>query len=115
MFYNHFSFSLFLLTILLYTNAGISQSCDHTVKGQVRDFHEDHTLEYATIFIQELKTGVTTDETGKFEINKLCKGEYHFIISHIGCATKTIFISIQQDTTFRLSWSIMMSCWKKYL
>lgn len=102
MIYNHFSFSLFLWTILLYTNAGISQSCDHTVKGQVRDFHEDHTLEYATIFIQELKTGVTTDETGKFEINKLCKGEYHFIISHIGCATKTIFISIQQDTTLQI-------------
>ncbi|MBK7633558.1 MAG: carboxypeptidase-like regulatory domain-containing protein [Saprospiraceae bacterium] len=103
----------FVLTIIFYSNAVIGQSCDLTVKGQIRDFHEDHSLEYATVYIPELKTGVTTDETGKFELNQLCKGDYHFIISHIGCAPKrftSVFCEIQR---FRFLWSIMMNYWKR--
>ncbi|MFZ1525811.1 MAG: carboxypeptidase-like regulatory domain-containing protein [Saprospiraceae bacterium] len=92
----------FILTIAFYSHTVISQSCDLTVKGQIRDFHEDLSLEYATVYIQELKTGVTTDEMGKFELNQLCKGDYHFIISHIGCASKTIYFSLQRDTTIQI-------------
>jgi iron complex outermembrane recepter protein len=81
----------------------LSQQCLITVNGKISDHHQNHELEYATIFVQEMQQGVVTDEKGFFELRSMCAGQYHFVISHIGCESKTLYIDIKSDTTLHIT------------
>ena len=75
-----------------------AQECSITVSGQVID-HHDQTLEYATIFIQELGKGVVCDSNGAFKIENICVGKYHFIVSHVGCESKNEYLQVNESTS----------------
>ena len=90
------------LLILFFTITVISshaQTCELTVFGKVLDKGTLKPIEFASIYLDELTTGVVSDLSGNFELKKLCEGEYHIVISHIGCETQNILFRLSSDTT----------------
>ncbi len=90
------------LLILFFTITVISshaQTCELTVFGKVADKGTLKPIEFASIYVEELTTGVVSDLSGNFELKKLCGGEYHLVISHIGCETQNILFRLSSDTT----------------
>ncbi|MBC7884975.1 MAG: carboxypeptidase-like regulatory domain-containing protein [Saprospiraceae bacterium] len=75
-----------------------SQKCTLKITGKIFDQHDNEPLEYATIFIRELETGVVTDTNGYYSLSEICPGMYHFIISHLGCESKTQYLHITTST-----------------
>lgn len=76
----------------------LSAQCKLVLNGQVKDRHDGSFLEYASIYIPELKKDYTTDESGHFLVENICPGAYHFDVFHIGCESQSFYITIQMDT-----------------
>lgn len=74
-----------------------AQPCKLLLSGRVLDHHENEALEYATVYIQELNTGVVCDSSGYFKFENLCATSYHVVVSHLGCETKTLFIKVEKN------------------
>jgi iron complex outermembrane receptor protein len=55
-------------------------------------------LDFTNIYIEESKIGVVADSTGFFQFSGLCPSTYHLRLSHVGCETERIFISLERDT-----------------
>ncbi len=72
------------------------------MSGYVFDKSTGIPLEYTTIYLDEAKTGATTDASGFFNIGSLCPGNYHARISHIGCETQRRFIILSRDTVLTI-------------
>lgn len=75
-----------------------AQKCNIALSGSIIDKGSDIPLEFANIFMEENGKGAVSDANGLFSIADICPGNYHLKISHIGCASKNIFINIQNDT-----------------
>ncbi len=95
-------FFYLVLILMFHSWDSYGQLCDISLNGRVTDHHENHVLEYATVFIQETQQGLTTDDNGNFGFKNICAGRYHIIISHIGCESKSLFIDIIKDTTLNI-------------
>ena len=80
-----------------------AQDCNLTLSGNVFDETSLSPLSYVHVHIQEENRHAITDEQGIFSVDGLCAGEYHLQLSHIGCATKKVHLSITQDTLLKLS------------
>ena len=93
---------LFSLLFFLFSINGFSQNCSLKLTGQVTDADTGEGLEFVNIFVQETQSGVSTDSVGYFEMNNLCSGDYHFVLSHIGCESQKIFIQVQSDSIINL-------------
>ncbi len=76
---------------------GYSQECTLTFSGHVRDQHHQENLEYATVYIQESGTGAVVDSNGYFILKHICPGKYHIIISHIGCESKSMYLTLAEN------------------
>ncbi len=86
--------------VLLYfsiTALGISQNCNLKIKGQVLDEGSQSPLSFVNVVIQELGIGATTDDEGRFELKNICDGDYHLIISHIGCESEEVHVHLHED------------------
>ncbi len=81
---------------------GHSQNCDLTLSGRIFDEASKAPLSYVNVFFQETSDGAISDDNGNFTLQNVCPGEYHLIVSHIGCATKKIHLHIFKDTTFAI-------------
>jgi len=95
------------VSLLIFGTAGglLGQDCTITVSGTVYDEGSDDPLTYVNIWVQELAKGTTTDGDGNFTISAFCKGEYHFVFSHIGCESVKLHYDIEQDTVLRVELS----------
>ena len=60
-------------------------------------------MAYGTVYVEETQSGAASDSLGNFKLNGLCKGEYHLQFNHIGCETRTLFISLVKDTVIRIN------------
>ncbi len=80
-----------------------SQDCNLTLKGKVLDESSEFPLAFVNIYIQEEAKGAVSDAEGNFEINKLCPGEYHLSLSHIGCESINKHIVLTKDTFFTIT------------
>jgi iron complex outermembrane receptor protein len=76
----------------------VAQECHLSLSGHLNDTGDGSPLEFAYIFIEELKIGTYSDENGAYLIEKICAGNYHLVISHLGCETTTKFINFQKST-----------------
>lgn len=85
---------IFLVTVI----SSHAQTCELTVLGKVVDKGTLEPIEFASIYVEELTTGVVSDFSGKFELKNLCEGEYHLVVSHIGCETQNILFQLSSDT-----------------
>lgn len=88
-----------LLLLLFACQFGHAQKCDLVIKGSILDEHSRSPIEFANVYLEESQQGTISDEKGQFHLNGVCPGNYHLIISHIGCETKRIFLEINKDTS----------------
>lgn len=65
------------------------------IRGSVSDENKE-PIPFATIFIQELKTGTTTNVEGQYELT-LDPGSYTVIYQYLGYKTITKSIEVEQD------------------
>jgi iron complex outermembrane receptor protein len=96
--YHLFVFLFFLLPFL-----GIGQNCTISISGNVADESTEIPMSFGTVYVEEMKTGAVADSLGNFKLIGLCKGEYHLRINHIGCETKTLFLSLSKDTVININ------------
>lgn len=94
-----FSLCIFFLVFALSTHA---QNCQLAVSGMVKDLGTGSVISNANVFIKELQVGDVTDSLGAFHIRSVCAGTYHMAISHIGCETELIYITISGDTSLTI-------------
>ena len=86
------------LLLGLFCQLTISQNCNSTYLGEVKDFHDGSALYGATVHLKELNKYVSTDFNGKFKFQNLCNSTITFVISHIGCETKEVIVTVTGDT-----------------
>lgn len=79
-----------------------AQNCSISVQGRVVDEVSQLPLSYVNIYIQETSQGTATDEDGRFLFNNVCKGHYHIVFSHIGCADHKVHIDLEKDTVINI-------------
>lgn len=73
-------------------------TCKSALIGKVIDEHDKTTLDFANVYIVELKRGAVSDSNGYYQIHDLCDGYYTIRISHIGCETITEKVRIEGIT-----------------
>ncbi|MES2591873.1 MAG: TonB-dependent receptor [Bacteroidota bacterium] len=59
--------------------------CASVLRGKVIDHHDRQPLEFAEIYIKELKKGALTDSSGNYQITGICDGNYTVKFTHLGC------------------------------
>jgi len=102
-----FNRSIFIIIILcstavLKTNG---QQCNITVQGIVNDEGSGLPLSFVNVYFQENLRGARTKDDGSFSIDSICPGEYHLLLSHIGCEAVKLHIDLTQDTTLNINLS----------
>lgn len=80
-----------------------SQTCKHTLSGNIHDFHDGSPMSGATIFNETLDNYTAAGIDGDYTINNLCNGVVILVISHIGCETKRVEIVITGDTSYEIN------------
>lgn len=76
-----------------------SNDCMITIEGVVIDEHDEEGLGFATIFLEEEKRGIVTDEKGAFTLHSVCEGEIHLVIQHINCEALRYHVHVHHDTS----------------
>ncbi len=66
-------------------SAAFAQDCRQELAGRVVCKNNNNSLVGATIWIEELQKGTTTDEKGNFLFTSLCEGTYTLTCSHLSC------------------------------
>lgn len=84
---------LFFLSV-----TSFAQDCKLSISGKIIDADAGSAIAFANIYIEKLLKGTTSSDSGSFQINNICKGDYHLIVSHIGCETQEFFIQLKKDT-----------------
>ncbi len=69
-----------------------------TISGYVRDASSGEDLIGATVFVEELKVGTSSNEYGFFSMN-LAPGNYTLVCSYIGYITRRIDVDLSADKT----------------
>ncbi|MEM9681251.1 MAG: TonB-dependent receptor, partial [Bacteroidota bacterium] len=90
--------NIFLFLFILTTSFSFSQNCNHVLTGEIRDFHDNTTLENATIKLIGTNKITISDKQGKFRFEDLCDKTYQIEVSHMACETKTITVEVSGDT-----------------
>ena len=90
------------LSYLLFSLQSEGQNCDIEITGSVLDKGTNIPLSNVNVIIQELGKGASTDSSGAFFFKDLCSGEFHLILSHIGCEPSKIHLDLESDTTLNL-------------
>ena len=98
--YNKVYLNLILYLLAILPLAG--QDCAIRISGTVLDEATNLPLSYVNVFLQEPGKSTTTDEAGLFYLEAVCKGEYHILLSHIGCEAEEIQIFLDRDTSLTI-------------
>lgn len=85
---------MFLAFVFLPTILFAQNNCVHSLSGKVVDLKTRKGLSGATVFIPELKIGISADQNGNFKVDSLCSGSYTFVVQHLGCMPQQASIAI---------------------
>lgn len=58
---------------------------------------DNDAIPFANIYFQELGTGTSTDENGKYFMSIQIEGEYEMIVSSVGYSTKTMKVIVREN------------------
>ena len=83
-----------LLVIILVTHA-MPNIMAQATRGRVQD-GKGEAVSFASIYIRELKQGISANENGEFEL-KLPNGNYSLVFQSMGYETKTVELSLPQN------------------
>lgn len=90
--------AILLFVISLNTCMVLNAQCTFSLVGKVIDHHDRDPLEFAEIYIPELKRGTLTDSLGNYIIAGLCNGNYTITCKHMGCEDITMPVTINGNT-----------------
>ena len=81
------------------------QVCKYNISGIVLDKGTNVPLSYASIRLIETSQGALANDQGEFSVDRICLGDYHIKISHVGFEEEKFFVKITSDTviTFELN------------
>ncbi|MCX6282085.1 MAG: TonB-dependent receptor [Bacteroidetes bacterium] len=96
-----FCFLIFLMLTAWSAHAFPENLKKYTISGKVTDKNDGESLVGATIFIQELKTGTTTDQYGRFSLT-LPEGRYTITFSFIGYTSTSKEIDLDKDISLKM-------------
>lgn len=82
-----------IFTLLAFT-ISFSAISQNSLTGKVIDIETGNPVLSATVYIPQLEKGTLTDLNGDFQMNSLTSGNYQFVISSLGYATKTVYSDI---------------------
>ncbi|MBS3993046.1 MAG: TonB-dependent receptor [Bacteroidetes bacterium] len=98
------NFIIFWLSLVLFSlNIGAQNG---VLKGRVFNNINNEPIPFATIYIDELKKGTTSDESGNYRIEQLQPGSYTIIGSFLGFKNalfKEVLIATTKPTTLNIS------------
>ena len=63
------------------------------------------TAQECSIILEETSQSAYSNERGEWFIQHICPGEYHLIISHIGCEIKEMHVHLFKDTLIQITLS----------
>jgi len=92
-----------LLIVFAFCVQSTAQTCNLNISGRLTDETTSEPIVYGNVFIKELKLGSVSDTAGNFKIQGVCPGNYHLVISHIGCETIEYFLNLRNDTVMGIS------------
>ncbi|MGY5353959.1 TonB-dependent receptor [Wenyingzhuangia sp. IMCC45467] len=92
----------FCIALLFFSVNTKAQKCDFTLSGIVIDSTTDKPIANASLYLEGVNKGVISGVDGTFEINNICKGNYHLDITHIGCENNQMLIDIHHNTKIRV-------------
>lgn len=84
------------LSVFLFFNWCFSQE-RFTISGTIADAHNKETLIGVSVFIEETKTGITTNEYGFYSVT-LPKGNYTITVNYVGYQNLSEKINLSQNT-----------------
>ena len=90
--------SIFLFLVQANLFAQSETLCKSTLKGKIIDEHDKSILEFAAVYIVELKKGGLSDNNGFYSIENICDGNYTIKISHVGCTPIETKINVKGKT-----------------
>ena len=88
-------FTFFLFSFHFLVNANPVKG---SLSGCVRDLKTGKPIERASVYISDVRVGVSTNQQGEFIIDNLSDGNHLVEVSHIGYATVAITIEVKGDT-----------------
>ncbi|MAD98368.1 MAG: TonB-dependent receptor [Flavobacteriaceae bacterium] len=88
---------LFFAIVFGLNQQASAQECKYTLKGTVKDFHNNASLVGATVLVLNSNQFAETNEQGYFELKNLC-GKVVLEIRHISCETKKLRLNITGPT-----------------
>jgi outer membrane receptor for ferrienterochelin and colicins len=94
---------LIIFFSLLIVNNGFTQLV--TITGNVHSKNEP--IEFANIFIEEIKSGTVSDESGFFEITRIRPGNYTLRVTYIGFKTSEIELTVKYGEDISLEIEII--------
>lgn len=98
-----------ILSIIVLLGLGLPVDADnnnsevkrHTISGHITDQNNGESLIGATVYIEELETGTTSNTYGFYSIS-LPPGEYNLSYSFIGYQSKALSLNMRKDTTINI-------------
>lgn len=87
-----------LVLLLLSSVTLISQTCNNTLSGSVKDIHDNSPLVGATLIVAGTEQAVQTDLDGMYTIEGLCNQSYSIQVSHPECSTKGFTVKVSGNT-----------------
>ncbi len=79
-----------------------AQECELSLSGVIKDASTGMPIDYANIYLKEMRVGTVSDSAGFFQLQNICPGHYHLAISHVGCEGRELFLDIYRDTVVSL-------------
>ncbi|GAA4023579.1 TonB-dependent receptor [Flavobacterium cheonhonense] len=86
----------FTIVLILLMSVSLQAQKKFTISGVVADEKNKETLIGVSLFVQETKTGLVTNEYGFYSIT-LPEGDYTLLINYLGYQTVTEKIKLNQD------------------
>lgn len=86
----------FTIVLILLMSVSLQAQKKFTISGVVADEKNKETLIGVSLFVQETKTGLVTNEYGFYSIT-LPEGEYTLLVNYMGYQTVTEKIKLNQD------------------
>lgn len=93
----------FLFIFFIYP--GFSQNSSRfEITGTVTDASTGENLPGAIVFVKEIKSGVSTDESGKYSL-KLLPGNYTIRVSYVGYDNREVKVNLKDSQTLNIKLS----------
>ncbi|MDP5093561.1 MAG: TonB-dependent receptor, partial [Polaribacter sp.] len=83
---------LFLILFLLISKGSFCQS----INGVISDASGEK-IPFANVYLKNTKIGISSDNTGFYELKNIPKGNHTLVVSVVGFQSKSIKISIKND------------------